>query len=202
LDRDGTINEEVNYLDDPDRFKLLPGTADAIRKINQSSIRSVVVSNQSGVARGYFSEDLVNKVHRKMRDLLKESGAFLDGIYYCPHHPDFGESPYRKVCNCRKPAVGMLEKAAKDLKIDIAYSYTVGDKLEDIILANRAGAKGILVLTGFGKDELKRFHECSKEVQQPSFVAKDLSEAVKWILEDYANLIPQKKIGLRGNEIH
>ena len=172
LDRDGTINEDVGYLDSPDRLKLLPGAAEAIRQINQSQLKAVILTNQSGVARGYYPEEKLKEIHEHLETILSDQGARLDGIYYCIHHPDEG-------CQCRKPSVGMLEVASRELSIDLSRSYVVGDKATDIQLAHNAGAKGILVLTGHGINDLPRL-----DPSLPNFVARDLSEAVQWIMED------------------
>jgi D-glycero-D-manno-heptose 1,7-bisphosphate phosphatase len=181
LDRDGTINEEVGYLDHPDRFKLLPRVGEAIRLLNRNGIKAVVVTNQSGVARGYFPETMVLKVHQKMADLLKDERAYLDGIYYCPHHPDVGEPPYRQRCGCRKPETGLVDLAIKELNIDCSLSYSVGDRMIDVEFGHRVKAKSILVLTGYGREEwdLKR----DRWTVTPDHVAQDLFEAVQWILK-------------------
>ncbi len=180
LDRDGTINEEVGYVNHLERFHLLPRVGEAIRLLNQKGIKVVVITNQSGVARGYFPESLIHQVHRKMEDDLKKDGAHLDGIYYCPHHPDAGAPPYRQKCRCRKPGTGLIEEAVKDLGIDPAQSYMVGDRGADIEFGLKIGAKTILVLTGYGKGEWEYFGERWKS--KPDFVAEDLFEAVQWIL--------------------
>lgn len=182
MDRDGTINEERGYLKDPRDLSILPGAVDAIRLINENRIKAVVITNQSGVARGYFSEEMVEKVHLRLRDLLGGKGVYLDGIYYCPHHPEVGHPGYRKECNCRKPALGMLNLASTELEIDLSHSYVIGDKLTDIEPAYKVGAKGILVLTGYGKDQVKFLIEGSK--RQPHYIARDILEAVNWILKD------------------
>ena len=182
MDRDGTINEERGYLGDPCGLNILPGVVDAIRLINENRIKAVVITNQSGVARGYFSEEMVEKVHLRLRELLGEKGVCLDGIYYCPHHPEVGPSEYRKKCNCRKPALGMLNLASAELEIDLSRSYVIGDKLTDIEPAYKVGAKGILVLTGYGNDQMKSLYEESK--RQPHYIAGDILEAVNWILHD------------------
>lgn len=181
LDRDGTINEEVGYLDHPDRFKLLPRVGEAIRLLNRNGIKAVIVTNQSGVARGYFPETMVLKVHQKMADLLKDERAYLDGIYYCPHHPDVGEPPYRQRCGCRKPETGLVDFAIKELNIDCSLSYSVGDRMIDVEFGHRVKAKSILVLTGYGREEwdLKR----DRWTVTPDHVAQDLFEAVQWILK-------------------
>lgn len=181
LDRDGTINEEVGYVNHIERFNLLPRAGQAIRLLNQQGWKVVVITNQSGVARGYFPESLIHQVHQKMRELLKKDGAHLDGIYYCPHHPEIGIPPYRQKCRCRKPATGLIEAAVKELDLDTSGSYMVGDRRADIEFARHVGAKSILVLTGYGRGEW----EYSGEQWQgkPDYVAEDLFEAVRWILQ-------------------
>jgi D-glycero-D-manno-heptose 1,7-bisphosphate phosphatase len=181
FDRDGTLNEEVGYVNHLERFVLLPRAGKAIRLLNEHGIKAVVITNQSGVARGYFPESLIHQVHRKMQNLLGEGGAHLDGIYYCPHHPDAGVPPYRMKCRCRKPATGLVEEAVKDLDIDCSRSFVVGDRGVDIEFAHRVGAKGILVLTGYGKGEWEYLRDQWKV--KPDHVASDLYEAVQWILQ-------------------
>jgi D-glycero-D-manno-heptose 1,7-bisphosphate phosphatase len=180
LDRDGTINEEVGYLNHLERFILLPRAAQAIQLLNQHQFKTVVVTNQSGVARGYFPETLVHQVHQKMQDLLQMAGAHLDGIYYCPHHPDVGSPPYRQKCRCRKPGPGMIEEAVRDLDIDPSPSYIVGDRGNDIEFGHQFGARGIFVLTGYGRGEWE--YQRGRWKVQPEHVAEDLYEAVQWIL--------------------
>jgi len=180
LDRDGTINEEMGYVNHLERFRLFPRAGEAIRLLNKNGIKAVVVTNQAGVAKGYFPESLIHLVHRKMEDHLREKGAHLDGIYYCPHHPDAGEPPYRQKCRCRKPETGLIEEAARDLGIDCSKSYMIGDRGADIEFGHRIGAKTILVLTGYGKGEWEYFGD--QWESKPDFVAQDLFEAVDWIL--------------------
>jgi len=140
-----------------------------------------VVTNQSGVARGYFPESLIHQVHQKMKKLLENEEAHLDGIYYCPHHPDIGVPPYRQKCRCRKPATGMIEEAMKELALDLSQSYMVGDRGVDIEFAHHIGAKAILVLTGYGKGEWE--YSGAQWKVKPDHVAQDLFEAVQWILQ-------------------
>jgi D-glycero-D-manno-heptose 1,7-bisphosphate phosphatase len=170
LDRDGTIIQEKGYLSDPEAIELIPGVARAIRLINYLDLRTVVVSNQSGVARGYFPVSVVEEINKRLYVLLGQEGASLDGMYYCPHHPD-------AACTCRKPEPGMLQLAAEELRVDLPSSYMVGDKADDIGAVHRVGGKGILVLTGYGKGELKAW-----QGDPPDFVAQDLLEASYWIL--------------------
>ncbi len=180
LDRDGTINEEVGYVNHIERFFLLPRVGQAIRLLNQHGWKAVVVTNQSGVARGYFPESLIHQVHQKMQELLGNEGAHLDRVYYCPHHPDIGVPPYRQKCRCRKPATGMIEEAMKELALDLSQSYMVGDRGVDIEFAHQIGAKAILVLTGYGKGEWE--YSGTQWKVKPDYVAQDLFEAVQWIL--------------------
>jgi len=142
------------------------------------------VTNQSGVARGMFPESLVGEVHRKMEDLLRADGAHVDGIYYCPHHPDFGPPEYRKRCQCRKPATGMIERACNDLGIDPTRSYMIGDRTIDVDFGHKIGTKGILVLTGYGKGELT--YRDGQWKEKPNFIARDLYDAVRWIIAQEA----------------
>jgi len=181
LDRDGTINREVGYLDQPSKVELLPRSAKAIGSLNRAGFQVVVVTNQSGVARGYFTEEMLTKVHQRLIKLLQEEGAHLNGIYYCPHHPEEGKPPYRKDCNCRKPKPGMLLEASRDLNLDLSRSFMVSDKYSDLQMIHQLGVKGILVLTGFGEKEL------AQVVQQgnpsPDYVAEDLEDAAQWIIK-------------------
>ncbi len=184
LDRDGTINEEMGYVNHIERFVLLPHVGQAIRLLNQNGLKAVVITNQSGVARGYFPETLVHRIHHKMQDLLKMEGAHLDGVYYCPHHPEVGSPPYRQKCRCRKPSTGLVEEAVKDLDIDCSKSYVIGDRGLDIEFAHQIRAKGILVLTGYGKGEWEYLRD--QWSVKPDHVAQDLYEAVQWILQQDA----------------
>lgn len=180
MDRDGTVNAEVGYLNHVDRLELLPRTAAAIRIINDSRFLAVIVTNQAGVARGYFREELIERVHERLGALLAEQGARLDGIYYCPHHPTVGDPPYRQECDCRKPRPGLVLAAARDLSIDVGRSFMVGDKHSDIRFAHALGIPGILVETGYGRGEIEQWSAGWEE--RPDYVATDLLEAVEWIL--------------------
>lgn len=176
MDRDGTITEEMGYLKEPEKLRLISRSAEAIKLLNKREILAIVVSNQSGVARGYFTEKTVRETHKRLEKLLAEKGAYLNGIYYCPHHPKFGPPKYRKDCNCRKPKSGMLLRAAKKFNLDLKKCYVIGDKVNDIKLARNVGAKGILVLTGYG--------ERSKKKVKSDYVAKNLYQAVRWIINN------------------
>jgi D-glycero-D-manno-heptose 1,7-bisphosphate phosphatase len=180
FDRDGVINEEVNYLANPDQLKLIAGAGAAISQLNALGIPVVVVTNQAGVARGYFTESDIRLVHERLIDLLSEQGAKVDKIYYCPHHPFAGTTSYTQFCNCRKPEPGMLYKAAADLNLDLGSCYLIGDKASDIIAGQRVGCSTILVKTGHGKKE----HETWNNPSEPKYVASSILEAVQWIIED------------------
>lgn len=171
LDRDGTINEDVGYLSDPDGLVLIPGSASAVRRLNEAGVLVVVVSNQSGVGRGYYTDSDVEAVNRRLVLLLGEAGASVDALYWCSHHPDDG-------CECRKPGTGLVARAARELQIDAAGSYVVGDKVSDLQLADNIKAKGVLVLTGKG------LKEAEKLSTPAAFVARDLGEAVDWIIDE------------------
>ncbi|MFQ5876824.1 MAG: D-glycero-beta-D-manno-heptose 1,7-bisphosphate 7-phosphatase [Acidobacteriota bacterium] len=180
LDRDGTISEEVGYVNHLSRYRLLPNSLEAIRLANRAGFLVIVTTNQSGVARGYFEESLVRQVHDRLRELAVAAGARLDGIYYCPHHPREGSPPYRADCDCRKPRPGMLLRAAREHRVDLARSYAIGDGLPDIEAAAAAGVPGILVLTGYGRG--LREHQPHRFTTVPVHTAEDLLAAVRWIL--------------------
>jgi D-glycero-D-manno-heptose 1,7-bisphosphate phosphatase len=148
LDRDGTLVEEHHYLHDPERVALLPGTAAALARLARAGFALVLVTNQAGVARGLYGEEAVELVHRRLRELLAAGGVALDGVYYCPHHPDGLVAGYARGCGCRKPAPGMLEAAARDLDLDLAASYLVGNDPVDVGAARAAGAAPLFVTTG------------------------------------------------------
>jgi D-glycero-D-manno-heptose 1,7-bisphosphate phosphatase len=155
------------------RFHILPRVAESIRRLNEAGLPVIVVTNQSGVGRGYFPESLVHSIHEIMAQQLEAAGARLDAIYYCPH-------TFVDRCDCRKPNTGMLEVAAREHAIDLQRSFVVGDRHGDIELARRAGACSILVRTGYGEGEY--LWNAAKWSIQPDFVAADLADAVHWIL--------------------
>jgi len=181
LDRDGTINEQMGYINHPSRFVLLPRAAEAIRVLNESGFTSVVVSNQSGVARGYFPLELVHEVHGLMKKFLSQEGARLDGIFFCPHHPQGVIAEYAISCACRKPGTGLIEQAKKQLDIDMSRSYVIGDRCQDLEMARRAGLEGVLVLTGYGRGE--REYILPRATVRPAHIAEDILDAVRWIID-------------------
>lgn len=181
LDRDGTLIEEVGYLDRPERIALYPYAADAIRALNRAGIRIVMVTNQSGVARGFFDEAMVDRCHRHIADVLALGGAHIDAYYYCPHHPDGRVPEYAVRCECRKPGRALVDRAARELGVDPARSFTVGDRWVDIGLARTVGARGVLVRTGYGAgEELKPPADMRADA-----VVNNLVEAASWILGNH-----------------
>jgi D-glycero-D-manno-heptose 1,7-bisphosphate phosphatase len=177
IDRDGTISEEVGYVNHPSRFRLFPYSSEAIRILNNNDWLAILVTNQAGVARGYFSEDVINKVHQQLKVDLQD--ARLDGIYYCAHHPSVGEPPYRYDCDCRKPKPGLIDRAAQEFDIDRSASWMVGDRYGDVELARNAGLRSALVLSGYGLGEWEYQRDSWKH--QPDLVCENLLEAVKMI---------------------
>jgi D-glycero-D-manno-heptose 1,7-bisphosphate phosphatase len=150
LDRDGTLIEERGYLSRLEEISLFEDAPDALRLLRDAGFALVLVTNQAGVARGFFDEAFVQEAHRHLARLLANEGIVLDGYYYCPHHPDGVVQAYTRTCRCRKPGPGMVEQAAADLDIAVDASFVVGDKWLDVELARNAGARGLLVRTGYG----------------------------------------------------
>jgi len=179
LDRDGVITKEPPYYAHKiSQLELIPKSAEAIRLLNESGFKVIVVSNQSGVARGYYQEKDIGIYNREMEKKLEEKNAYIDAIYYCPHYPEATIKTYKIDCDCRKPKPGMLKRAEKDLNLDLKSSFLIGDKMSDIEAGYRAGCKTILVLTGQGNDELKRI---SKMDIKLNYISNDLYTAVQII---------------------
>ena len=172
LDRDGVITKDPpHYAHRIDQLKLIPKSAEAIRALNENEFKVVIVSNQSGVARGYYQESDIEIFNSAMKKELEKRGAYIDAIYYCPHYSEAQIEAYMMVCDCRKPEPGMLKHAEKDLNLDLKRSFLVGDKMTDIEAGYSAGCKTILVLTGHGNDEVKKVDEMNIK---PNHVSKDL----------------------------
>jgi len=184
LDRDGTLNEEVGYVNHIDRLRLYPWTAEAVRKLNRAGVPVIVVTNQSGVGRGHYPEELVHRVHRKIALELAASEAHLDAFYYCPHHPTATQRAYQVQCECRKPLTGMLDDAAKRFHIDLKSSYVVGDSTRDMEMGFNGGARTVLVMTGYGRGNYENLR--SRWPRQPDLIAENLLEAVEKILGELA----------------
>lgn len=178
LDRDGTLIEEVGYLERIERVALYPWSIDAVRLLNRAGLRVVVTTNQAGVARGYFTEAVVDEIHRYIAALLARGGARIDAYYYCPHHPDAKVEVYRRQCDCRKPARGLIDRAVRELGVDPARSFVVGDRWLDVEMARRVGARAVLVRTGYGVSE----EAGPRPAVAADAVADNLIDATSWIL--------------------
>lgn len=179
LDRDGTINEEVGYVNHFSRFRFIKGVFKGLKLINRLGLLTIVITNQGGVARGFFDEKFLKRLHTRMLNSIKKAGAKIDKIYYCPHNPNGSVKKYAIRCNCRKPATGLVEKAVKDFNISLENSYYIGDQKRDIEFGKRLGLITILVKTGYGKGEIyfKKFNRRFK----PDYIAEDLLDAAQWI---------------------
>ncbi len=181
IDRDGTINEQMGYVNHISRFVLLPGTAEGIRLLNRHQYLAIIVSNQSGVARGYFPMELIDRVHAHMKDLLAKEGANIDGIFFCPHYPRGNVPEYSVECDCRKPRTGLVQKACESFDIDMKNSYVIGDRCSDIELAERSNLQGIMVTTGYGLGDIE--YVLPNKPFKPLHIARDFLHAVRWIIE-------------------
>jgi D-glycero-D-manno-heptose 1,7-bisphosphate phosphatase len=177
LDRDGTLIEEAGYLDRLDRIRLFPYTIDAVRLLNRAGLAVIVVSNQSGVARGFFDEAFVDQTHAHLSKMLASGGAAVDAFYYCPHHPEGQVAAFRRACDCRKPQPGLLERAVRDRGIDLTQSFVVGDRTNDVETGRAVGARSLLVRTGYGNE-----HEAAAR-ERGAVVVDNLISAVAWILQ-------------------
>jgi D-glycero-D-manno-heptose 1,7-bisphosphate phosphatase len=175
LDRDGTIGEELGYVNHIDRFQIFPYAAEAIRQLNRADIPVIVVTNQSGIARNIFPESLVHEVHKKMVAELAAGGAWIDAIYFCPHKSE-------DACECRKPNPGLLERAAREHALDLSGSWIVGDRYADLEMGHAAGTRGILVMTGYGRGEYDLHRDTWP--RQPDTLAENLKDAVVKILKN------------------
>lgn len=184
IDRDGTISEEVGYINHPSRYRVFPYSAEAIKLLNDAKWLAILVTNQAGVARGYFAEEMIGAVHNLLTQELEHGGARLDAIYYCPHHPSVGDLPYRATCDCRKPKPGLIRRAAEEFDIDLAGSWMIGDRYSDTELARNAGVHAAFVLSGYGRGEWE--HQRAAWKHEPEIVAEDLLQAVRMILQGSA----------------
>lgn len=181
VDRDGPVIREVGYLCRLDQIEVLPRVSEAIRLLHRHGLKVVVVTNQSGVARGFITEQELNQIHEEIKRRLDEDGVFLDGIYYCPHHPSEGTHPYRVSCECRKPKAGLVKQACLDLDLDDHRTYVVGDQMSDMELAAQIGAQGILI-----GDPTLASESVSPLVGVSSVVSveEDFWTAAQWIVQD------------------
>ena len=182
LDRDGTLNVEKGYISKLDQLVLIDGAAQSVARLNQAGAAAVLVTNQTGAARGYYPESHIRNLNNHLQDLLAQGGAKLDAIYYCPHFAASENPKYAIECVCRKPATGMIDTALKEHpNFDRNRAYIVGDKYTDIELAANCGMKGVLVKSGYGESEVSQSH---KWRSAPAFIAHTIGEAVDWILND------------------
>ncbi len=180
LDRDGTVVDELGFLSDPEQLRLLPGAAAGVRRLNLAHLPVIVVTNQSGIARGLFDERALAAIHARMHELLARDGARIDGVLHCPHHPEFGAPPLRRACSCRKPEPGLILEAARQHEIDLGSSFLIGDSGHDLEAARRAGVSGrILVATGKGRETRTELE--GLELEDVRF-ARDLVEAAEIVL--------------------
>ena len=183
LDRDGTISVEIGYIDNPADLELYPFSGEALSQLRNMGFKLIVVTNQSGVARGKFTESQVHEVNNMLRRLLQEKEVTLDEIYHCPHIPGGEVAEYGIECLCRKPGTDMLMRAKSKYNINLNKSYMVGDKISDVDCGRNAGTKSILVRTGFGVEQEKLLQDRLPN-EQPDFIAESLNEAVEWIKND------------------
>ena len=181
LDRDGTLNEEMGYINHPYRLRIFPFAAESIKIFNQLGYKVIVVTNQSGVARGYFSEDLLIKIHTLMKMEIKKKGGNIDAFYYCPHHPTEGDKKYKINCTCRKPKTGMIKQAVKDFQINLESSYGIGDRYKDILFAKQNKMQSGFVLTGYGRGEYE--YQRENWTVFPDLVGNNLLDLAKQIRE-------------------
>lgn len=182
LDRDGTINIDAGYINDPDSFVMYPYAPQAVRMLNKSGFLAVIITNQSGLARGFFTKEVMNEIHGKMNDIFISQGAHIDGLYYCPHDPNAKISEYKTQCSCRKPNTGLIEQAVRELKIDTSKMYFIGDKYSDITAGYKSGCKTVMVKTGYGKGSL--LHDTHKWGVMPDAQCETLLDAVRTILSN------------------
>ncbi len=174
IDRDGTILDNLGYINHPQRVRLLPGAAEALKLLGKAGWKIVVITNQGGIERGYYTHDILHLVNMRMMELLWSEGATVDAIYYCPFVRDVP---------CKKPNPGMIKRAVRELGIDLSRSVIIGDQLVDLELALKVGCPGILVLTGYGLGFYEYMPERVKSLS-PAFIAQDLLEAVKWVIKN------------------
>jgi len=187
IDRDGTLNVDVGYPSRYDQLDVFPQSFEAVKKLNQEGLLVVVVTNQSGVGRGLLTEDDLKDIHARLNASFIRRDARLDAIYYCPHYVLSEDPRYRKECDCRKPKAGLARQAADDLGIDLANSYMIGDKTEDVLFGINVGAVPVLVLTGCGQESLTKLRE---QNLAPAYVAPGILEATDWILHRERRHIP------------
>jgi D-glycero-D-manno-heptose 1,7-bisphosphate phosphatase len=173
MDRDGTLSEEMGYVRQASDYRPFPWSGEAVRKINESGMKAILTTNQSGIARGYFNESTLEEIHTVLQEELARWDGHLDAIYFCPHHPEAG-------CDCRKPRPGMLLRASREMDIDLAGSFMIGDRYLDIKTAHAVGVRSVLVCSGDGRSELEKYAGVAGP--QPDYIAENVLEAVEAIL--------------------
>lgn len=173
IDRDGTINVDVHYLDDPDKFEMYPSVGEGVKKLKENGFRIIVITNQSGIARGYFTEKQLSNIHEKMKKEFQRFNVVLDGIYYCSHHPDDN-------CNCRKPNTGLFENAINEHNINAKKSYMLGDKILDIGAGKKIGARTVFIPEPHKREEF--ISKKNEWEYNPDYIADDFMDAVEWIV--------------------
>jgi D-glycero-D-manno-heptose 1,7-bisphosphate phosphatase len=178
LDRDGTLIEDVGYLDRVERLRLFSYTTDALRVLSRAGYRLVICTQQAGIAMGFVDEATVQAIHRQIVERLGDAGVEVSGVYYCPHHVDAKVERYRTDCECRKPLPGMVLRAAAELDLDLARSFVVGDRWRDLEMGIRAGCEGVLVRTGYGETESRMVPEGLRAAA----ITGNVIEAASWIL--------------------
>ncbi len=184
LDRDGTLIAEKHYLNRIDQIEILPGAVEAVRRLNQNALLAVVATNQSALARRLLTPEGLQRIHDELARRFRVGGARLDAFYHCPHHPEFPSAEGDAGCSCRKPSPGMLLRAAAELDLDLAGSFSVGDRMRDVEAGRRAGCRSILVETGYGAHEAQALSSHNREPSDlPDHIAPNLLAAVEWILE-------------------
>ena len=186
LDRDGTLNSDPGYIKSPDLLELFPGVPEALAKLKRAGARLILVTNQSGIARGFLSHDDLAAIHTKLNHILDRAGASLEAIYFCPHHPDDG-------CACRKPNRGMIDQAVRERRVDLERAYLIGDHVRDIELAKRVGVRSILVTTGMIRPQ--EIDGLKASTAAPEWIASSLTDAVDWVLSDAGQISAQRNDG-------
>ena len=178
LDRDGTIIEDTGYISSLQGVHFIPGSIEAIRQLNEAGYKVIVITNQSGIARNFFSEDMLQAIDKFIHKQVLIGGGHIDAFYYCPHHPEHGVYPYRRECDCRKPEPGLIKRGAREHHVDLNRSFMIGDHSCDIEAGQRAGLRTIFVTTGHGKKEQ------TKIKKQPDHIAANLAGAVQWVIKE------------------
>jgi D,D-heptose 1,7-bisphosphate phosphatase len=178
VDRDGTINVDVHYLDNPDNFEMYPGVQIGMKKLQEHGFKIIVITNQSGIGRGYLTEEQLSDVHEKMKQEFQKVGVTLDGIYYCPHHPE-------DKCNCRKPNTGLFEKSLPEHNINVEKSYMLGNSIIDIEAGKRIGVKTVLIPEPHVREDF--LSKKPEWAYHPDYIADDFLNAVEWILKREEN---------------